>query len=93
MKDIRARFPGTQDQVYLNVSLRGLVPDSVMEAASRHLDGRLRKAVLAGADLDELEAMLAARGHMSMLHSGMKLVSDGITTRDELARVCPQETQ
>ena len=42
MKDIRARFPGTQDQVYLDVSLRGLVPDCVMEVASRHLDGRLR---------------------------------------------------
>ncbi len=42
MKDMRARFPGSQDQVYLNVSLRGLIPDCVMEAASRHLDGRLR---------------------------------------------------
>jgi cysteine desulfurase/selenocysteine lyase len=42
MNDLRTLFPGTRDQVYLNVALRGLVPAPVMEAASRHLDGRLR---------------------------------------------------
>lgn len=42
MKDVRARFPGVRNQVYLNVAVRGLIPDTVMEAASRHLDGRLR---------------------------------------------------
>ena len=57
-----------------------------------HLDGQLRKAVLGGADLDELEGILAARGHMSMLHSGRKLVAGGITTDDELRRVCGGET-
>jgi len=42
MKDVRAHFPGAQDQVYLNVAVRGLIPDTVVEVASRHLDGRLR---------------------------------------------------
>lgn len=42
MMDVRERFPGTRHQVYLNVAVRGLIPDAVMEAASRHLDGRLR---------------------------------------------------
>ncbi len=38
---VRALFPGTRDQVYLDVSLRGLVPTSVVEAAEAHLRARL----------------------------------------------------
>ena len=42
MNEVRAHFPGTRQQVYLNVAVRGLIPATVMEVASRHLDGRLR---------------------------------------------------
>ena len=52
------------------------------------LDSQLRKAVLAKADLDELENILKDRGHTTMLTDGKRLVSDGITTQDELDKVC-----
>ncbi len=41
MKEVRGLFPGTEDQVYLDVSLRGLVPTPVVEAAEAHLRERL----------------------------------------------------
>jgi type II secretory ATPase GspE/PulE/Tfp pilus assembly ATPase PilB-like protein len=52
------------------------------------LDSQLRKAILTKADLEELEALLMCKGHTSMLSDGERLVSDGITTREELNRVC-----
>jgi len=52
------------------------------------LDGALRKALLAKADLDELEQVLAARGHCTLRQDGRRLVREGITTRGELDRVC-----
>jgi len=48
----------------------------------------LRKAVLAKADLEELEALLMSRGHTNILADGQRLVSEGITTLDELNKVC-----
>ncbi len=41
MNEIRSLFPGVEEQVYLDASLRGLVPRSVIEAAHAHLDERL----------------------------------------------------
>ena len=52
------------------------------------LESQLRKAVLAKADLDELESILKERGHTTMLTDGKRLISDGITTQDELDKVC-----
>jgi type II secretory ATPase GspE/PulE/Tfp pilus assembly ATPase PilB-like protein len=52
------------------------------------LDSRLRKAILAKADLDELENILKDRGHTTMLADGRRLIDDGITTQDELNKVC-----
>jgi type II secretory ATPase GspE/PulE/Tfp pilus assembly ATPase PilB-like protein len=52
------------------------------------LDSDLRKAILAKADLDELEALLAAKGHVSVLQDGWRLVRDGTTTEAELNKVC-----
>lgn len=51
------------------------------------LDGDLRKAILAKADLDELERILKSRGHMNMAQDGRRLVSGGITTQDEIDKV------
>ena len=56
------------------------------------LDGQLRKAILAKADLDELEHLLKTRGHMSMLQDGMRLVHQGITTREEVHQACGQNS-
>ncbi len=41
MRELRALFPGVTDQVYLDISLRGLVPEPVERAARRHLQERL----------------------------------------------------
>ena len=60
----------------------------VLIAEMVQLDGELRKAVLAKADLDELERILAGRGHMSLRQNGMHLVSQGLTTQAELDAAC-----
>ncbi len=60
----------------------------VLIAEMVQLDSQLRKAVLAKADLEELEALLMCKGHTSMLADGERLVSDGITTQEELNKVC-----
>jgi general secretion pathway protein E len=52
------------------------------------LDGDLRKALLVKADLDELETILKSKGHSTMLTDGRRLVETGITTTDELQKVC-----
>jgi type II secretory ATPase GspE/PulE/Tfp pilus assembly ATPase PilB-like protein len=52
------------------------------------IDGQLRKAILAKADKEALEAILARRGHMSLRQEGARLVADGITTKEEMDKVC-----
>lgn len=52
------------------------------------LDGQLRKAILAKADLDELENILAARGHMNVIQNATGLINQGITTDSEVEKVC-----
>jgi len=52
------------------------------------LDSDLRRAILAKADLEELEALLMSKGHENMLTDGQRLISDGLTTRQELNKVC-----
>ncbi len=60
----------------------------VLIAEMVELDSQLRKAILAKADLDELEALLISKGHTNMLADGQRLVSDGVTTEEELNKVC-----
>jgi type II secretory ATPase GspE/PulE/Tfp pilus assembly ATPase PilB-like protein len=60
----------------------------VLIAELIHLDSHLRKAILAKADLEELETLLMSRGHTSMLADGQRLISEGITTQQELNNVC-----
>lgn len=52
------------------------------------MDGQLRKAVLKKCDIDELESILESRGHMNMLQDGRLLVSKGMTTQEEVNKVC-----
>jgi type II secretory ATPase GspE/PulE/Tfp pilus assembly ATPase PilB-like protein len=52
------------------------------------LDSDLRKALLAKADLDTLEVLLRDKGHATMLTDGKRLVEAGVTTQDELEKVC-----
>ena len=51
-------------------------------------EGRLRKAILAKADLEELEGILESGGHTNMFADGQRLVRDGLTTEEELNKVC-----
>ena len=60
----------------------------VLIAELVQLDSQLRKAILAKADLEELEALLMCKGHTSLLADGERLVSEGITTQEELNNVC-----
>jgi cysteine desulfurase/selenocysteine lyase len=41
ISEVRALFPGTEDQVYLNVSLNGLLPKTARDAAVAHLEKRV----------------------------------------------------
>jgi len=52
------------------------------------LDSDLRKAILAKADLDELESLLAGKGHVAILQDGQRLVESGVTTEAELNKAC-----
>jgi type II secretory ATPase GspE/PulE/Tfp pilus assembly ATPase PilB-like protein len=60
----------------------------VLIAEMVRLDSHLRKAILAKADLEELEALLMSRGHTNIFADGQRLVNEGITTLDELNKVC-----
>ncbi len=60
----------------------------VLIAEMVQLDGQLRKAILAKADLEQLEDILESKGHTNMLEDGRRLVSEGITTQEELNKVC-----
>ncbi|HOM74940.1 MAG TPA: GspE/PulE family protein [Anaerohalosphaeraceae bacterium] len=60
----------------------------VLIAEMVELDGMLRKAILDRSDMETLDAILASRGHMNLMHDGRRLVSRGITTEDEIRRVC-----
>jgi general secretion pathway protein E len=62
--------------------------DRVLIAEMVQLDSHLRKAILSKADLDELEALLMSKGHTDMLTDGQRLVEEGITTKQELNKVC-----
>lgn len=68
----------------LNTGYKG----RVLIAEMVQLDGRLREAILAKADADQLEAILAEKGHANMLENGKRLIDEGITTREELNKVC-----
>ncbi len=60
----------------------------ILIAEMVQLDSDLRKAILAKADLEELETLLMSKGHANMLTDGQRLINDGLTTQDELNKVC-----
>lgn len=60
---------------------RALIAEAVQ------LDGALRRAILARADLDELQALLGGKGHRTLAEDGRRFVEEGQTTEEELAKV------
>ena len=79
-----ARFEPVGCEDCLKTGFKG----RVLIAEMVQLDGPLRKAILAKADLEELEALLMSRGHTNMLTDGQRLISEGVTTQEELNKVC-----
>lgn len=60
----------------------------VLISETVQLDSDLRKAILAKADLDELQTLLKSHGHTTLLTDGRRLVETGTTTQDELWKAC-----
>ena len=60
----------------------------VLIAEMVRLDGELRRAVLAKADMEQLEQLLKTRGHMTLAHDGRRLVASGVTVDEELQKAC-----
>ncbi len=78
----RARAGGCEHCFGSGYSGRALVAELV------ELDGELRKALLAKADLEELESILQRRGHMHLRADARRLVSQGLTTEEEASTAC-----
>lgn len=78
----KSLFPGAQDQIYLDVSLNGLMPAPARDAALQHLE----KRVMGRAEKAELHAQAErVRGHIATLLSAepdeiaiTKNVSEGL---------------
>ena len=60
----------------------------VLLAEMVQLDGQLRQAILERSDMETLETLLSSRGHMNLVHDGRRLVTQGITTEEEIQRAC-----
>jgi len=79
---------GTFEGVGCNGCFQTGYKGRVLTAEMVQLDSPLRKAILAKADLDELESLLGVKGHTTMLADGKRLVDEGVTTQEELNKVC-----
>lgn len=73
-----------------NTGFRG----RVLVAEVAEMTSQLRKAILAKADIEQLDEIIRQTGK-SMLDDGLALIEQGLTTREELDKVCPiaQKTQ
>jgi type II secretory ATPase GspE/PulE/Tfp pilus assembly ATPase PilB-like protein len=68
----------------LNTGFKG----RILIAEMVQLDSELRKAILTKADIDQLENILKEKGHTNMISHGKRLIAEGLTTMDELTKVC-----
>lgn len=60
----------------------------VLIAEMMQLDSQLRKAVLAKADLEEFEVILANKNHIDLVQDAQRLVQQGVTTPEEMDQAC-----
>jgi hypothetical protein len=79
-----ARFLSYQALIQPHLLIIFIFLISIFSDKMVQLSRQLRKAVLAGAGPDELENILKDMDHTTMLTDGKRLVSDGITTEEEL---------
>jgi type II secretory ATPase GspE/PulE/Tfp pilus assembly ATPase PilB-like protein len=87
---VRAGSSGHYKPVGCDKCLQTGFKGRVLIAEMVQLDGPLRKALLAKADAEELERILSARGHVNLRESGRHLVEQGVTSPEELDKVCGQ---
>ena len=73
---------GCQDCMGTGYKGRALISEIV------ELDGELRKAILAKADIEELEKILKEKGHRDIVYAGKTLIEKSITSIDEINKVC-----
>ena len=59
----------------------------VLISEMAQMDSQLRKAILVKSDLEQLKDILKNSGHTNMSADSERLVSEGITTQDELNKV------
>ena len=52
------------------------------------MDSAMRKAVLEKADIEQLEKILKNKNHRTLHDDGLRLIGDGVTTKDEINKVC-----
>ncbi len=84
----RRQTDGSYEPVGCDACLGTGFKGRVLIAEMVQLDSDLRKAILAKADLEELEAVLRSKGHATILDDGRRLVEAGVTTQTELNRAC-----
>jgi len=83
-KDAAGGFkPAGCDECF-NTGFRG----RALVAEIAEMTSQLRKAILAKADIEQLDEMIKQTSR-SMLDDSLALVEQGITTREELDKVCP----
>ncbi|HOT72691.1 MAG TPA: GspE/PulE family protein [Anaerohalosphaeraceae bacterium] len=63
----------------------------ILAAEMVEMDSSLRKAVLARADAEEISRLLQGRGCMNLLQNAQRLIEEGLTTAEEVQRVCGRE--
>ena len=59
----------------------------VLIAELVELDGELRQALLAKADLDQLDTLLNNRGHMTLQQSALQQLNQGATSQEEVDKI------
>ncbi len=82
---------GSYDPVGCDQCLSTGYKGRALVAEAVQLDSGLRKAILARADLDQLQSLLDGQGHEGIAEHAGRLVAEGVTSQDEAHRVCGVE--
>ncbi len=83
-EDDNGRFESVGCPACLGTGFRG----RALIAELVQVDGELRRAILAKADLDELETLLKGKGYAGIWEDGRRLMASGMTTEAELNTTC-----
>ncbi len=60
----------------------------VLLAEMVSMDSGIRKEILERSDLESIERLLDEKGHRRLIQDGKRLVREGVTSEDEIKRVC-----